>query len=87
MAIAGSLIGCVIGALLTWAVSRIPIRVRGLIYANHFLVAWDWRHYFWAARARDRGSPHRKLRPGPPRGLAFSGGHASRIQRLGGFRR
>jgi ABC-type lipoprotein release transport system permease subunit len=22
--------------------------VRGLIYANHFLVSWDWRHYFWA---------------------------------------
>ena len=22
--------------------------MRGLIYANHFLVAWDWRHYLWA---------------------------------------
>lgn len=48
IAIAGSIIGCALGALLTWAVSQIPIRVRGLIYANHFLVAWDWRHYFWA---------------------------------------
>jgi lipoprotein-releasing system permease protein len=19
-----------------------------LIYANHFLVTWDWRHYLWA---------------------------------------
>ncbi len=44
----GSLVGCVGGALLTLAVSHIPIRVRGLIYANHFLVTWDWRHYFWA---------------------------------------
>jgi lipoprotein-releasing system permease protein len=48
IAVAGSLIGCIMGALFTWGVSNIPIRVRGLIYANHFLVTWDWRHYFWA---------------------------------------
>jgi lipoprotein-releasing system permease protein len=47
IAVAGSLVGCVAGALLTSAVAHIPIRVRGLIFANHFLVAWDWRHYFW----------------------------------------
>ena len=45
---AGSLIGCGMGALLTVLVSRIPIRVRGIIYANHFLVTWDWHHYLWA---------------------------------------
>ena len=44
---AGSLVGCVAGALLTWGIAQIPIRVRGLIFANHFLVAWDWRHYLW----------------------------------------
>ncbi len=44
----GSLVGCVIGALMTWGVSHIPIKVRGLLYANYFLVSWDWRHYFWA---------------------------------------
>lgn len=49
IAIAGSIMGCALGALLTWGVSRIPIRVRGLIFADHFLVAWDWHHYFWAA--------------------------------------
>ena len=48
IAIAGSLVGCLAGALMTWGVSHIPIKVRGLLYANHFLVAWDWRHYFWA---------------------------------------
>ena len=48
IAVAGSVIGCIMGALFTWGVSNIPIRVRGLIYANHFLVTWDWRHYFWA---------------------------------------
>ena len=44
----GSFIGCVAGGLLTLGVSHIPIRVRGLIYANHFLVTWDWHHYLWA---------------------------------------
>ncbi len=44
----GSIFGCLGGALLTWGVSRIPIHVRGLLYANHFLVTWNWVHYFWA---------------------------------------
>ena len=48
IAAAGSVLGCTAGALLTWGVSHIPIRVRGLIVADHFLVAWDWLHYFWA---------------------------------------
>jgi lipoprotein-releasing system permease protein len=48
IAVIGSAIGCVIGALMTWGVSYIPLHVRGVLFANHFLVAWDWRHYFWA---------------------------------------
>jgi lipoprotein-releasing system permease protein len=48
IATAGSLIGCIFGALMTWGVSHIPIHIRGLLYANHFLVVWDWRHYLWA---------------------------------------
>ncbi len=48
IAAAGSLIGCGVGALLTWGVSQIPIRLRGLLSTDHFLVAWDWRHYVWA---------------------------------------
>ena len=44
----GSLVGCVLGAVLTWGISRIPIRIRGLLSADHFLVIWNWRHYFWA---------------------------------------
>lgn len=48
IAAAGSLIGCILGALLTFGVSHIPIRIRGLLYTNYFLVAWDWRHYVWA---------------------------------------
>src|SRR5436309_4914004 len=45
IAAAGSILGCICGALLTYGVSRIPIRVRGLLYANHFLVTWNWSHY------------------------------------------
>jgi lipoprotein-releasing system permease protein len=37
-----------VGALTTWGVSHIPIEIRGIFYANHFLVSWDWRHYVWA---------------------------------------
>jgi lipoprotein-releasing system permease protein len=48
IALAGSIIGCVFGALVTVGISHIPIRIRGLLYANYFLVAWDWRHYVWA---------------------------------------
>jgi lipoprotein-releasing system permease protein len=48
IALAGSIIGCVLGALVTLGISHIPIRLRGLLYANYFLVAWDWRHYVWA---------------------------------------
>jgi lipoprotein-releasing system permease protein len=48
IATVGSLIGCILGALLTWIVSKVPIHIRGLLYTNHFLVVWDWRHYFWA---------------------------------------
>jgi lipoprotein-releasing system permease protein len=48
IAVAGSLLGCGLGALMTWGVSHIPIKVRGLLYANYFLVSWDWRHYLWA---------------------------------------
>jgi len=48
IAAAGSLLGCLFGALMTWGISHIPIRIRGLIYTDYFLVSWDWRHYFWA---------------------------------------
>lgn len=48
IAVAGSLLGCGLGALLTFLVSLVPIRVRGILFTDHFLVVWDWRHYFWA---------------------------------------
>jgi lipoprotein-releasing system permease protein len=48
IATVGSLLGCILGAMLTWGISKVPIHIRGLLYTNHFLVVWDWRHYFWA---------------------------------------
>ena len=44
----GAMIGCLLGAFMTWGVSHIPIRLRGLLYTNYFLVTWDWRHYVFA---------------------------------------
>ena len=48
IAAAGSLLGCLLGALMTWGISHIPIRIRGLLYTDYFLVTWDWRHYVFA---------------------------------------
>ena len=48
IAAAGSIVGCLIGALMTWGVSHIPIHLRGLLYTDYFLVTWDWRHYVFA---------------------------------------
>ena len=48
IAAAGSIVGCLLGAVMTWGVSHIPIHLRGLLYTNYFLVTWDWRHYAFA---------------------------------------
>jgi lipoprotein-releasing system permease protein len=48
IAVAGSLVGCLLGALMTWGMSHIPIRLRGLLYTNHFVVTWEWQHYAFA---------------------------------------
>ena len=48
IAAAGSVIGWLCGALMVAVVSHIPLRVRGLLYADYFPVASDWHHYLWA---------------------------------------
>jgi len=48
IAVIGSTAGCILGALMTWGVSRIPVRVRGFFAVDHFLVYWSWRHYLAA---------------------------------------
>jgi lipoprotein-releasing system permease protein len=44
----GSFIGCLCGWLMVIGVSHIPLRVRGLLYADYFPVASAWYHYLWA---------------------------------------
>jgi lipoprotein-releasing system permease protein len=44
----GSFIGCLCGWLMVIGVSHIPLRVRGLLYADYFPVASTWHHYLWA---------------------------------------
>ena len=44
----GSLLGCLIGWLSVVGVSHIPLRVRGILYADYFPVASNWHHYLWA---------------------------------------
>ena len=48
VAVIGSTFGCILGALLTWGVSRIPIKMRGFFSTEHFLVYWSWYHYLAA---------------------------------------
>ena len=49
IAVIGIIIGSGVGALLTLLVERIPIKIRGIFKADHFMVQWSWEHYFWAA--------------------------------------
>ena len=48
VAVIGSVVGCGLGALLTWGVSQIPIKMRGFFATEHFLVYWSWYHYLAA---------------------------------------
>ncbi len=48
VATAGSLLGCALGTVLTFSVSKLPMHIRGFFAADHFLVHWSWFHYFAA---------------------------------------
>lgn len=41
----GTLLGAGAGALLTYVVSQIPIKVTGFFYTDRFVVDWNWEHY------------------------------------------
>jgi len=47
--IAGTLCGWAFGALVTFAISKLPIKIRGIFTADSFIVNWDLNHYLWAA--------------------------------------
>lgn len=48
--LAGGLVfGCMLAYGLTYTVERLPIRIRGIFTADHFLVEWSVWHYVWGA--------------------------------------
>jgi lipoprotein-releasing system permease protein len=47
--VAGTLLGCLLGALFTLGAESLPIRIRGIFSTDHFLVTWSLMHYLWAA--------------------------------------
>lgn len=45
---AGIIIGSAFAFLSTYAISMIPLRIRGVFTADNFVVNWDINHYIWA---------------------------------------
>jgi len=45
VAAAGSVLGCGLGAALTYSVSLLPVRIRGFFATDHFVVHWSIGHY------------------------------------------
>jgi lipoprotein-releasing system permease protein len=41
----GTIVGCALGAAITYGVSRTPIRIRGIFATDTFIVAWSVWHY------------------------------------------
>jgi len=45
----GIVLGWVFGALITYGVSKIPLRIRGIFQTDHFIVNWELSHYLAAS--------------------------------------
>jgi lipoprotein-releasing system permease protein len=44
----GSVLGCAVGALITFAVAQVPLPINGIFTSHKFLVQWSRWHYFEA---------------------------------------
>ena len=44
----GIALGCLVGFLATYGISKIPMRIRGIFSTDSFVVNWDANHYLWA---------------------------------------
>lgn len=44
----GTIVGCILGAVVTYAVSQVRINIRGIFATDTFIVAWSIWHYFAA---------------------------------------
>lgn len=47
----GAGLGCLFGALITWTIENIPLRIRGVFSTDHFVVYWSATHYLLAVLA------------------------------------
>ena len=45
----GTVFGWLLGVIATFSISRIPLHIRGVFSADHFIVEWHWAHYAAAA--------------------------------------
>ena len=45
----GTVIGWLFGAVATWGITQIPLRIRGIFSTDHVIVNWDFNHYLAAA--------------------------------------
>jgi len=45
----GTFFGWLLGVIATFSISRIPLHIRGVFSADHFIVEWHWSHYLSAA--------------------------------------
>ena len=48
MLFSGAFLGCFLGALATYGISKVPLQIRGVFSTDHFVVNWDFTHYAWA---------------------------------------
>jgi lipoprotein-releasing system permease protein len=46
VAVTGALLGCMMGAVLTFGISRIPIKFYGFFRLDHFVVSWEVGYFF-----------------------------------------
>jgi len=44
----GCLLGIIFGALGTFLIERLPIKIRGIFSTDHFIVSWSLSHYLLA---------------------------------------
>jgi lipoprotein-releasing system permease protein len=45
---AGTVVGWILGAGVTYGISKVPIRIRGIFATDHFIVTWSFYHYLAA---------------------------------------
>jgi len=79
----GSLLGCILGALLTWGISHVR-SASAVCFTPTTFGCLGLATLFLGDRARDRRRLHRQLRAGAPGGATSAGGHFARVESMNG---